>query len=808
MFKHFLGVTFRSLQKNKVFSFLNIFGLAIGLACAGLIFLWVEDELSWDSNEVNKNRIYQVRVNVAQDAGTWTHGSTPGPLGPSLASWPGVEATCRVQDETATFRIGERVIRASGVWAEPSAFTIFTIPFLQGNPGKPFTQLHSVVITESTARKFFGGDKDVVGRTVRMDDKQDYVVTGVVRDFRENATVHFEWMAPFEVYYRQNEYLSKWNNFSMATYVELKPGVDARAINRRLLDPKYDFTTQKVEQETSSVHIFLFGMKDWRLYDQFENGKPTGGGRIQYVRLFSTIAWIILFIACINFMNLATARSEKRAKEVGVRKVLGAGKASLVGQFLGEALLMSLLATAGAVLLMWVVLPAFNGLVGKDLILDLSDPVHLGALLALALFCGLIAGSYPSLYLSSFNPVFVLKGIRVKTGGAGLIRKGLVVLQFTVSIVLIIGTIVIYEQIQHVKDRNLGFNRNNLIQVPLQGDLLKNFGVIRQELLQTGKVENAALADHATLDGGNNTGGISWPGKSPDSKVTVSQRLVSPEYMSTMGMHIREGRDFGPADTINSQAVQTIVKSGGSLPVFPVLVTASMEKLMGKGSAVGKQMRQDGNFSIKMLVKGVVDDYVYGDMYGQADPVVFFCIPGITSFMYIRLRPGAAPDQALAKTAAIFQRFNPGYPFDYTFVDDEFNNFFLSEMLISRLSRVFAGLAILISCLGLFGLAAFMAERRIKEIGIRKVLGASSGRITSLLSKDFLRLVLVSCVIAFPLAGVIMHNWLQGYAYRIGLQWWVFALAGVMAIGIALITVGSQALRAAMSNPTNALRSE
>src|SRR5579863_107292 len=321
MFKHFLAVAFRALKKNKVFSFLNIFGLAIGLACAGLIFLWVEDELSWDSNHLNKESIYLVRVNVEQDAGTWTHSSTPGPLAHTLEALPGVEATCRTSessDNAPVFRIGSRAVEAAGIYAEPSVFGVFTIPFVQGNPQTAFTQLSSLVITQSAARKFFGEEKNVVGRTVRMDDKQDYVVTGVVKDMPANSTLQFEWLAPFQVYLQTSgDHWQGWNNFGLTTYVEMKPGANVAAINRRLLQPKYDFTTQKVEADRSSSHIFLFGMKDWRLYDQFENGVATGSGRVQYVRLFSTIAWIVLLIACINFMNLATARSEKRSKEVG-----------------------------------------------------------------------------------------------------------------------------------------------------------------------------------------------------------------------------------------------------------------------------------------------------------------------------------------------------------------------------------------------------------------------------------------------------------------------------------------------------------
>ena len=430
------------------------------------------------------------------------------------------------------------------VYVEPSFFSMFTLPFTQGNAGNAFAQLHSIVITEKTAKKFFGDEKNVIGKTVRMDNKQDYVVTGVLKDLPENSSIQFEWLAPFKVWYDDNPGAANWFNFGLTTYVELKPEVDAASLNNQLLNPLYDFTTQKNESSASTVHVFLFGMNDWHLRNDFDNGKETGSGRIEYVHLFSIIAWIILFIACINFMNLATAGSEKRSKEIGVRKVLGAGKKRLIFQFIGEAIFMALLAAVAAVFIMTFVLPAFNLLVQKNLSLGLTNPFHFTALLLLTLICGLVAGSYPSLYLSSFNPVFVLKGIKLKTGSAAIIRKGLVVTQFAVSIILIIGTIIIYQQIQHVKSRDLGYNKNNLIQIDAQGDLVKNFSSIKQDLLNTGFAANAALADHTTIDGGNNTTSIDWPGKIPNSNIVISQRLVSPEFMSTIGMHIIEGRDF------------------------------------------------------------------------------------------------------------------------------------------------------------------------------------------------------------------------------------------------------------------------
>jgi putative ABC transport system permease protein len=809
MFKNFFKTTFRTLWKNKGYSFLNIFGLAIGIACAGLIFLWVEDEVNFDSNNLKKDRLFIVKTNDKVDDGVFTHSSTPGPLAPSMqAQIPGVANTCRVTEggTSMLFSSGDKSVYASGNYAEASIFSMFTLPFIEGNAGNAFKQLHSLVITEKTAKKFFGDDRNVIGKTVRMDNKQDYVVTGVLKDLPQNSTLQFEWLAPFKVWYDENAWAEKWDNFGLSTYVELKPGADAVALNRQFLNPLYDFTTQKNESSTSTVHVFLFGMNDWHLRNDFDNGKETGSGRIQYFHLFTIIAWIILFIACINFMNLATAGSEKRSKEIGVRKVLGAGKKRLIFQFIGEAIFMAFLAAVVAIVIMAMVLPVFNLLVQKNLSLDLTNPFHFTALLLLTLICGLVAGSYPSLYLSSFNPVFVLKGIKLKTGSAAIIRKGLVVTQFAVSIILIIGTIIIYQQIQHVKSRDLGYTKDNLIQIDSQGDLVKNFSSIKQDLLNTGVVDNAALADHETISDGDNTTSIDWQGKPPNSNIVISQRLVSTEFMSTTGMHIIEGRDFQPDDAVEF-GDNRMPKD--STQVFNVIITQSMEKLLGKGSAVGKTMqRQGNNGTFHMRVSGVIKDYVYGDMYNQSAPVIFYYIPQAASLMYVRTTVHSDPEASLAKIGAVMKKDNSAYPFEFKFVDDQFNAMFLNEMLISKLSRVFAALAILISCLGLFGLAAYTAERRTKEIGVRKVLGASVSGIAALLSKDFIKLVFISCIVAFPVAWWAMHNWLQNYQYRIEISWWIFLIAGTVAVFIALFTVSFQAIKAAIANPVKSLRTE
>ncbi|QEC74463.1 ABC transporter permease [Mucilaginibacter ginsenosidivorax] len=790
MIRNYIKTAIRSLTKNKAYSFLNIFGLSIGIACAALIFLWVEDEVNFDNVYTKKDNLYIVRENQKYDTYVFTESSTPGLMGPAMkAEIPGVANTCRTSEGTTSllFSKGDKSVFADGKYVEPSFFSMFSTSFVQGNPASAFNDLHSIVITEKAAIKFFGNTKTALGQYIKVDNKQDYVVTGVVKNLPANASIQFEWLMPFKIYFDQSPWLTNWGNQSLSTYVELKPGASASQVDKIL----YNYIIKRSPR--SLGHAFLFGMNQWHLYDDFKDGRQTGGGQIEYVHLFTVIAWIILFIACINFMNLATARSEKRAREVGVRKVLGAGKNSLALQFIAEAVFMSLIAAVVAVVIVYAALPAFNTLVQKQLVTGFSKPVHIAGLLLITLICGLVAGSYPSLYLSSFSPVSVLKGVKIKDSGAALIRKGLVVMQFTASIVLIISTVIIYQQIQHIKSRQLGFNKNNLIEIGLQGDLSKNFDAVKQDLLSSGNVDNVALSDHAIIYGGNNTSGLTWDGKPPGSQVLISQRYVTPGFFETAGMNLVEGRNLTVADT------------GRPLRM---VITNSLAKLMGKGSAIGKRVHGEGDTTSATVV-GVVNDYVYGNMYGKPDPVMFFSTdPKNTTVMYARIAQHKPIETSLNIIRDVLKKNNPAYPFDYRFVDDQFNQMFLNEMLISKLSRVFATLAIIISCLGLFGLAAYTAERRTKEIGIRKVLGASVLSVASLLSLDFLKLVALSCCVAFPAAYWVMQNWLKGYQYHIGISLWVFAAAGVAAVIIAVVTVSFQSIKAAIANPVDSLKNE
>jgi len=785
MLKNYLKTTIRNLWRNRTYSFLNIFGLAIGITCAGLIFLWVEDELTFDNNHIKKNELFQVMENQFYAGKIYTFASTPGPLSQGMRTEiPGVVNSTRTSwQQNMLFSLNDKSIYENGYMADSNIFSMLTVQFVQGKQANVFKDNQSVVISEKMAKKFFGEDSNIIGKAIKVDNKENFIVTGVVKDMPKNSSLQFDWVVPFQNYLDKNDWLKEWGNNGIQTFAELSPNTSLAAVNKKI--DGYI----KTKESSSVVRLFLLSMNDWRLRNNFEEGKQTGG-RIIFVRMFSVIAWIILLIACINFMNLATARSEKRAREVGVRKVLGAGKKMLIGQFIGEALFMSLLAVLFSLLLLMLLLPSFNTLVEKQLTLGLWQPSHLIALGLIVLICGLVAGSYPALYLSSFNPVYVFKGMKMKGGSASFVRKGLVVLQFTISIVLIVSTIIIFQQIQHVKNRDLGYNKDNLIQMNVQGDIQKKFPAVRQELLATGYVENAALSSLGMLWMGSSSSNYSWQGKDPNKKILITQDGVDPEYLPTTGLQLKYGRNFSSVAAQDSMSF---------------IINETLAKLIGKENPVGEIIKQD---TTPFRIEGVVKDFVYGNMYGKSDPLIFYCKPEWAGNIYIKLKNKSQTEAAVAKIEKVMKANNPGFPFDYQFVDAQFNRQFNTETLISKLSRVFAALAIIISCLGLFGLAAYTAERRTKEIGIRKVLGASVSRITGLLSKDFLQLVLISALIAFPLSWWAMHQWLQNYAYRITISWWVFVVAGVMAMLIALLTISFQAIRAALSNPIINLRTE
>jgi putative ABC transport system permease protein len=789
MFKNYLKSYLRNLWKNRTYTFLNIAGLAVGITCSTLIFLWIEDEFNWDHQFAKKHYLYQVEDNQTYDGTTYTFSATPGPLAPGMkADIPGIAATSHLTWTNKTlFSLNDKPLYEEGNFCDASFLSMFNLNFTEGNPATALGDIHSLVISRSMATAFFGA-ADPLGKTLRMNNADQYTITGVFDDLPQNTSFRFHWLGNYQAFYKDNQWLQQWGTNGIMTFVELKPSADPVAINKLL--------TNYVQTKSPGAAMkgFIFPMSDWRLYSSFKNGKQDpSNGRIQYVRIFTIIAWIILLIACINFMNLATASSERRAREVGVRKVLGAGKGKLVGQFIGESLLMAFLAVIVSIGLTVLALPAFNSLVEKQLSLGLLNPVHLAGLLAIGLLCGLLAGSYPSFYLSSFNPVSVLKGLKLKTaGGAVYIRRGLVILQFATSIVFIITTIIIYQQLQYVQHREMGYQKQGLFYMQVQGKMNEHFAAIRNDLIQTGFVSDATLSSNPVLQLGSNTGDFDWAGKDPNKQVLITVENASPQYISTMGMQLAAGRDFHEIAAQDSNSV---------------IINETLAHIINKGSAVGSLItRNEGKDKYRVIV--VIKDFVYNDMYQSAAPLMLFCDPNNTFVMSVRLKTNANVPKALAATGQVLKSDNPGYPFEYKFVDEEFENQFKTETLTGQLSGLFAALAIFISCLGLFGLAGYAAERRTKEIGVRKVLGASVLKLTSLLSRDFLMLVLISCVIAFPTAGLISHNWLKSYAYRTDISWVVFIMAGAGALLIALMTVSFITIRASLANPIKSLRTE
>lgn len=785
MFSNYLKITFRNILRNKTYSFLNIFGLAVGIASATLILLWVENELTYNHFFPNRNNLYVVKDKQTYEGKTFVFDATPGPLAQAMkAEIPGIKRVARsTWGNEILFSLADRSIYENGRYVDPAFLTMFSVSFIKGNVNEAFTQLHSVVLSEKMARKFYGST-DIIGKTLKVDNKEDYLVSGVFKDLPENISVKFDWLISFKVVEDRNQWLTEWGSNGIITYVETESNANVAAINK----PLYGIVQKK--HSGTIAKMMLYPFTRIRLYNSFDNNGNEKDGLIKNVRLFSLIAWIILIIACINFMNLATARSEKRAKEVGIRKVMGATKQKLIIQFIAESVLLSFVSMILAIVIIQLALPSFNHLVHKNLALGLFQSFHLAGLFAIALLCGIMAGSYPAFYLSSFNPALVLKSAKMKTGSAAFIRKALVVMQFSASVILIICSAIIYLQIQFGKERDLGFNKDNLITTSIQGNLKTHFAAIKNDLMNTGVVENVCVSTSNVLYMGSNTSDFSWEGKAPDKQILITIEGISAGYITTQGMQLKQGRCFYEnieADSNN------------------IIINETLEKIIKNKNIVGSIITKS---NAKYTVVGIVKDFVSNDVYRPADPLVMYPDLSNANIMTIRFKPNAKLTTAITKVEKVFKADNPGFPFNYEFVDESFGRLFSAETLIGKLAGIFAALAIIISCLGLFGLASFTAERRTKEIGVRKILGASVSSITGLLAKDFLKPVLLSVVIAFPASWWLMVKWLHDYEYKISIHWWVFALAGLLVLMIALATVSFQSVKAAISNPVKSLRTE
>ncbi|HVU98364.1 MAG TPA: ABC transporter permease [Puia sp.] len=788
MLKNFFTVAWRNLYRGKGFSFINISGLAVGMASALLILLWVQNELSYDGFYHHSDRLYQVWRNGKDNTGISSQNITPQIVGPTMKKdYPEVERASRVfWDETLLLSRGEKKISIIGTMADPDFLEMFDFPLLQGDRATALSSPTGMVITQKTAKAFFGNE-DPMGKTIRIDNKYDYAVSAVLKDLPNNTQFDFQFILPWDYVRMTGQSDSLWDKNSTHNYVLLKPHTDLAAFNAKTRDIYRQHAHLPFFAES-----FLYPVNRLRLYSDFENGKPAGG-RIERVRIFIVIAVFILLIACINFMNMSTARSEKRAKEVGIRKVSGALRGSLISQFLGESVLLAALAGAIALALVEVSLPFFNGLTGKVLAIGFGDWYFWLAFAGFIVMTGVLAGSYPALFLSAFRPVAVLKGNFKKSNALMGPRKVLVVLQFSFAIILVICTLVIKKQVNYARDREVGYDRRNMIWCFLSGDINKNYDAIKYELLSQG-IATAITKSSAPLTQSWSTGAAEWPGKDPNDRTDFNFFLCDGNIVQTAGLQLVAGRDIDPKHyPTDSNAV---------------LLNETAVKVMRLATPIGTVVDK-GAWGTDWHVVGVVKDFIIESPFDKVKPMM---IKGPKAnwfnLMHIKLNPAHSTAQDLAGVEQVLKQYNPLYPFEYHFIDQQYAQKFEDEQASGKLTAVFAGLTIFISCLGLFGLAAYMAENRRKEIGVRKVLGASVGSIAGLLSGDFVKLVLIAMVVASPVAWWVMSRWLAGYPYHIGLSIWVFVAAGFGAVGIALATVSFQAIRAAMSNPVKSLRSE
>ena len=790
MFKNFLKVAFRNLLRSKGFSFINICGLAAGMASAILILLWIQNERSYDQFHVNKDRIYEVWNRATFDAKLWCWNTTPKILARTMEKdLPEVERAVRVNwPSNFLFSIGDKRIMKKGNMVDSGFLQMFSFPLLKGNPVTALNDMHSIVVTQKLAKALFGNE-DAMGKVVKLDNKDNFTVTGIVKDLPNNTRFNFEYLIPWSYLRASDGDDNNWGNNSTRTYVMLKPNATLASIA-----PKIKVLKQKYEEEArkDNWQMFIYPIARWRLYSSFTNGVEDNGGRIVFVKLFGTIAAFILLIACINFMNLSTARSEKRAKEVGIRKVVGAQKASLISQFIGESVLIAFLSAIIATGIVLLSLPAYNQLTDKKLFIDFTNIDTWLAGVGFILFTGLLAGSYPAFFLSSFQPVKVLKGSFKKANALVTPRKVLVVIQFTFAIILIICTIIVKQQIDYARDRETGYNKNNLVYHFFTGDIGKNYTLIKNELLSSGAASSVVKTSAPITESWSDGWGQEWEGKDPNDKTDFSRYTADEGLGVTVGLHFVQGRDF-------------------DLKKFPtdstgMIINESSLKVMKFKQPIGQIIKDNG---IQWHVVGVIKDFILTSPYEPTRPML---ISGAKNnwfqTMQIKLNGNNPTAQNLQKAETIFKKYNPEYPFDYNFVDEDYAQKFENEQRQGTLAALFAGLTIFISCLGLFGLATYMAENRIKEIGIRKVLGASVTGLTALLSKDFVRLVIISFLIASPLSYWGMYKWLQDYTYRVSIHWWVFASAALVSIFIAILTVSYQAIKAALSNPVKSLRTE
>jgi len=788
MLHNYIKIAFRSLRKNSVYSFINITGLSIGIASSVLILLWVADEYAYDRFHKNYDSIYKLYQSQQWAQGIGTGNSMPYPLKEVIK-----DKSSKIEHVVMTnwgegnmLQVGDKRLNKMGLSASEDFFTMFSFDMVNGDPITALSDPTSIVITESTAKTFFE-NQDPINQTIKIDNGQELKVTGVIKDVPRQSFFRFDYVLPFAYYEATQSWVryskDNWNNNSFQMYVQLQPSATEADVNNSI-----ESILKDNNPKAPTAKLFLHPMNKWRLYSNFENGVNTGG-MIEYVQLFTAIAIFVLIIACINFMNLATARSESRAREVGIRKSVGSRRKELIFQFLGESVMVTFLSSVLAIVVVELVLPSYNLLVNKNISIDYSNPWLWSIAIGWVFVIGIFAGSYPAFYLSSFQPVKVLKG-KVNVGkGATTPRKVLVTLQFGFSIFLIIGTIVIYQQIMHVKNRDMGYDRENLMQIWTNGELETNFQTIREELVRTGVVKSVCKSN-SPITSIFSSNEVKWEGMPTEQRVSFATIATEYDYTETMGIKMLEGRDFSRDFKSDSMAV---------------VINQAAVDLMGMDDPIGQKITFDNQ---ELEIIGVMPDVVMDSPYQPVEAMTLIFSPTWSSTITLRLNKTDNIGESINIVENVFKKLNPTYPFEFRFADADFQQKFATINLISRLATIFATLAIIITCLGLFGLAAFTAEQRTKEVGIRKVMGATVSSLVILISKDFSRLVIVGFLFSGPLAWWFLSNFLERYEYRTTVMWWVLPLAGAGALILALIIVSTQALRAATANPSQSLRSE
>ncbi len=783
MLKNYLKTSFRNLLRHKSYTFINVLGLTVGIATSIFILLWITDELSFDRFHANSDRTFSVFINnTYPDGRIETYPATPAKLKDVLESEiPEVEVAAQYSFETELLiKNGIYGYTETGMYSDPALFTIFSFPIVSGNATKPLTDIKSIAISQSLADKIFQHENPI-GKSLTVGQAHELTITSVFADIPKNSTLQFDFIIPFEIFLKENPWTQHWRSGGSRTVVMLKSKSDE--INYKLSN------LIKKNCADCATTPFLFPYAKSRLYSNFENG-INAGGRIQQVILFGAVAILILVMACINFMNLSTARSASRGREVGIRKSIGAQKTGLIIQFITESILLSFIALLFALVIVQLLLPFFNDVTGKFIALDFTNPVLVSGTLIITMTCGLLAGTYPSFVLSRFNPVKVLKGDSQSGFTGSRLRKTLVVIQFATSVILVVGSIAVYKQITYISKLNLGFDKDNVIVLDQNEGIVKHYQAIKNDLLQLPNVKNIAF-------GGNNIFTIPitttdpvWSGKPDNSSISFKVYRCDAEFIPTMNISIQKGRNF-----IEGQDAANYIINKKAAEVMGL----NME------SAVGSELEM---WNGKGRVVGVTDDFHNDNLRFGIEPMIFMYSENIGSHYFIKLSGQASMTEQIGQIENVFRKHNPDYPFEYTFLDEIFNREYQMEDVIGKLSLSFTFIAVLISCLGLFGLASFTAERRTKEIGIRKVMGASVINLTLMLCSDFTFLVIISLFIGYPIAWFIISQYMAGYTYHAEINLTLYALTGLFMLLVTLLSVGYQSIRAAASNPVNSLRTE